>query len=361
VTDALVPLPPQPADVPWPGDGRSGGADDWPTGDPPPALAPLIDAMFDPAGDLREAYALVVVHRGRIVAERYAGAIPHEGGPDEVVGPETALLSWSMAKSFLHSLVGMLVAEDRLELEAAADVPLWRGANDPRRHVTLAHLMAMRDGLDFIEDYVDASRSDVIEMLFGSGKDDVAHFAADRPLAATPGERFNYSSGTSNVISGIVARAVGAGQPYEDFLQERLFDALGMRTARATFDTAGTFVASSFVYASARDFARFGLLYLRDGVWDGRRLLPEGWVDTGRHQLSTDPANGNGYGMQWWVVPDDEHGTFWANGYEGQSIMVCPGLDLVTVRLGKTEAARSLLLRQWRADVRAVFAGRTQA
>ena len=153
-----------------------------------------------------------------------------------------------MAKSVLHALVGMLVAEDRLELDAPADVPMWRGDDDPRRHITLDQLLAMRDGLDFVENYVDAGRSDVIEMLFGSGKDDVAHFAADRPLVAPPGERFNYSSGTSNVVSGIVARAVGAGQPYEDFLQTRLFDAISMRSARATFDPAGTFIASSFVY-----------------------------------------------------------------------------------------------------------------
>lgn len=353
MSDALVPLPPQPDGVPWP-------TDEWPTGDPPPQLEPLLDAMFDPDGDLTRAFAVAVVHRGRLVAERYADVITHFDGPDEPITVDTPLLSWSMAKSMLHALVGMLVEEGRLELPAPADVPLWRAADDPRRDITLEDLLAMRDGLDFIEDYVDAGRSDVIEMLFGSGKDDVAAFAADRPLTATPGERFNYSSGTTNVISGIVARLVGAGQPYEDFLQSRLFDAIGMRTAHATFDPAGTFIASSFVYCTARDFARFGTLYLRDGVWgeDGRRILPVGWVDGARRHRSTDEETGNGYGLQWWVDHHDtEHGTFWANGYEGQSIMVVPGLDLVVVRLGKTEAARSPLLRQWRRDVRAVFAG----
>ena len=348
----MIPLPSQPYGVPWP-------TGQWPTGDPPPGLEPLLDAMFDPDGALTRAFAVVVVHRGRLVAERYADVIEHFDAPAEPITAETPLLSWSMAKSMLHALVGMLVAEDRLELEAPADVPLWRGADDPRRDITLEHLLAMRDGLDFVEDYVDAGRSDVIEMLFGRGKDDVAHFAADRPLAAVPGERFNYSSGTTNVISGIVARAVGAGDPYEEFLQTRLFDAIGMRTARATFDPAGTFIASSFVYCTAREFARFGTLYLRDGVWDGRRLLPEGWVDLARGFRSTDEETGNGYGSHWWVDADDvdTYGTFWANGYEGQSVMVVPGLDLVVVRLGKTEAARGPLLRQWRQDVRAVFAG----
>lgn len=349
----LPPLPPQPAGVPWP-------IDEWPRGDVPAGvdLQPLLDRAFDPDGGLTSTYAVVVIHRGRLVAERYAGHLEHFDAPDEPIGPTTPLLSWSMAKSMLHALVGMLVAEGRLDPEAPADVPLWQvDPDDPRRHITLGQLLAMRDGLDFLEDYVDGDRSDVINMLFGDGRDDVATFAADRPLAAPPGERFNYSSGTTNVISGIVARLLGPGEPYEAFLQERLFDAIDLPSARATFDPAGTFIASSFVYATARDFARFGLLYLRDGVWDGRRLLPEGWVDTARRQLSTDPENGNGYGWQWWVRAGDEHhGTFWAQGYEGQSIVVCPGLDLVLVRLGKTPAERSIPLRDWRHEVVDAFA-----
>lgn len=351
-TDNLIALPPQPDGVPWP-------TDEWPRGDAPAALEPLLDAMFDPDGSLTRAFAVVVIHRGRLVAERYADVIEHFDAPDEPIGQETQLLSWSMAKSMTHALVGMLVDEDRLELDAPADVPLWRESEDPRRHVTLEHLLTMRDGLDFLEDYVDAGRSDVIEMLFGRGKDDVAAFAADRPLAATPGERFNYSSGTTNIISSMVARLVGAGAPYESFLQTRLFDAIGMRSARATFDPAGTFIGSSYVHCTAQDFARFGTLYLRNGVWDGVRLLPEGWVDHGRRLRSIDETTGSGYGAQWWVDARDvsRYGTFWANGYEGQSIMVVPALDLIVVRLGKTEAARGELLRKWRRDVRAVFVG----
>ena len=347
----LPPLPPQPAGVPWP-------TDEWPVGDVPAGvdLEPLLDRMFDPEGDLTRAFAVVVIHRGRLVAERYADVIESFDAPPDPIGPTTPLLSWSMAKSFLHALVGMLVADGRLDPEAPAAVPRWSGAEDPRRHITLRHLLEMRDGLDFLEDYVDGDRSDVINMLFGDGREDVAAFAEDRPLAAPPGERWNYSSGTSNVISGIVARLLGPGEPYGAFLQEALFDAIGMTSAHATFDAAGTFVASSFVYATARDFARFGLLYLRDGEWDGRRLLPAGWVDTARTLHAIDPENGNGYGWHWWVRADDPLGVFWANGYEGQSILCCPALDLVVVRLGKTEAARGLLLRQWRHDVVDAFA-----
>ena len=125
-------------------------------------------------------------------------------------------------------------------------------------------------------------------MLFGDGRSDMAHFAADRPLAEAPGTRFNYSSATSNIVSGIVARTVGPGEPYARFLHGRLFAPLGMASADPEFDEAGTWAASSFLRATARDFARFGLFYLRDGVWDGVRLLPAGWVDHGRTLVSVD-------------------------------------------------------------------------
>jgi len=207
----------------------------------------------------------------------------------------------------------------------------------------------MRDGLDFAEDYVDADRSDVIHMLFGTGKGDVAAFAADRPLAAPPGERFNYSSGTSNIVSGVVARSVGAGKPYEAFVADRLFGPLGMVSAVPGLDAAGTWVASSYLHATARDYARFGLLYLRDGTWGDRRLLPAGWVDAARRPRSVD-ADGSGYGTHWWLV-DDGRGTFAALGHEGQSITVCPALDAVVVRLGKTPTEHGPDLERWRAAV----------
>ena len=350
----MPPLPPQPADVPWP-------TEEWPRGEVPAGvdLNALLDRAFDPDPDnpLARTFAVVVIHRGRLVAERYADVIEHFVAPPDEIGPTTPLLSWSMAKSFLHALVGMLVADGRLDPEAPADVPLWNESpGDARAAITLRQLLEMRDGLDFLEDYVDGDRSDVINMLWGDGQADVARFAADRPLVAPPGERFNYSSGTTNVISGIVARLLGPGEPYETFLQESLFDAIDMTSAHATFDDAGTFIASSFVYATARDFARFGTLYLRDGVWDGRQVLPPGWVDTARMQQATDPENGQGYGWQWWVRPDDPAGTFWAQGYEGQSIVVCPAADLVLVRLGKTPAERAAVLRDWRHEVVDAFA-----
>ena len=325
---------------------------DWPVGESIAAVDALVDEVFtDPA--VADTLAVVVVQGGQIVAERYGGALARFDGPPIPVGPDTTLTSWSMAKSMLHAIVGMLVGEGRLVLDDPAPVPAW--SSDERARITLRHLLQMRDGLAWTEDYVDGA-SDVIEMLWGRGAADVAAFAADRPLAAAPGERFNYSSGTSNVVSGIVARTLGPGEPYLRFLHERLLDPIGMTSAKPDFDAAGTWVASSTLYATARDFARFGLLYLRDGMWDGTRLLPAGWVDDARTPVSVDEEDGTQYGSQWWVSADD-WGTFWANGYEGQRIFVVPALDAVVVRLGKMPVERAPALAVWSARMLKALAG----
>ncbi len=329
----------------------------WPTGPVPAgvALDPLLDELFDENGPLALTYAAVVIHHGRLIAERYAGAIEHFDRPAEQVTAETKLLSWSMAKSMLHAVIGMLVGDGVLELDARAEVPGWQDPSDPRHPITLEQLLCMRDGLDFLEDYVDAGRSDVIEMLFGSGRADVAGFAADRQLVAAPDTRFNYSSGTSNIISGIVARALGPGEPYNRFLTERLFAPIGMSSAVARFDETGTWIASSYVHCTARDFARFGYLYLRDGLWGERQVLPKGWVEHGRRIRSSSPLDGTFYGAHWWIV-GDAFDSFRASGYEGQSILIVPPLDLVVVRLGKTEADRGPNLTAWRRRVIEAFA-----
>jgi CubicO group peptidase (beta-lactamase class C family) len=351
MSPGLIPLPPQPDGVPWP-------TTVWPEATPPAhaagALDALLDAVCDDDGPLATTYAVVVVQRGAVVAERYQGQLEHFDRPPDPVTPQTRLLSWSMAKSMLHAVVGLLVGDGLLDLDDPAPVPEWSDPDDPRHAITVRQLLAMRDGLDFVEDYVDTRVSDVIEMLFGAGRDDMAHFAADRPLAAPPGTRFNYSSGTSNIISSVVARSVGHGQAYAEYLRARLFAPIGMHSAEPELDPTGTWVASSYLRATARDFARFGLLYLRDGVWDGARLLPEGWVDYGRTVQSDDPEDGP-YGAHWWGVAGDTLGTFRASGYEGQSITICPAHDLVVVRLGKTPAAHYPDLTRWRADVVRAF------
>jgi CubicO group peptidase (beta-lactamase class C family) len=344
----LVALPPQPAGEPWP-------TDRWVRGAAPAGVDVdgLVDAMFADSDRYQTTYAVVVVHRGRIVAERYVNALPNWVGDPIPVDAETPLLSWSMAKSMLHAAVGIVVGDGRLDVDAPGLVPEW--VDDERAAITFPDLLAMRDGLAWNEDYVDAGGSQVIEMLFGEGHEDVGAFARARRAAVAPDTRFNYSSGTTNVVSGIVADVVGRGDAYTAFLRERLFEPIGMRTAEPTLDASGLWVASSYVHATAEDFARFGYLYLRDGVWDGRRILPEGWVDTGRRLRSIDPDDGRGYGWQWWVT-HDEHGTFWANGYEGQSILVSPANDLVVVRCGNTDSAHGPELFDWRARVVDAFA-----
>ncbi|HVX23089.1 MAG TPA: serine hydrolase [Acidimicrobiales bacterium] len=352
-TDPLPPLPTQPDRTPWPGPGSDG----WPEGEPPAGvdLQPLLDEACDDTGPLATTHAVVVVHRSRVVAERYQGQLGRFDGPPDPVARDTALLSWSMAKSTLHAAVGIAVADGRLDPHRPTGVPEWQRPGDPRQGITLDHLLSMRDGLAFVEDYalddhLAGTVSDVLQMLFGAGQHDVAHFAADRPLATPPGQRFSYSSGTSNVVSGMLARAVGPGDRYRRFLDHRLFGPIGATSARPTLDAAGTWVASSYLHATARDFARFGLLYLRGGHWDGRQVVPAAWVDTARRPRSVDPTDGQLHSTHWWVTPDG-HGTFSCQGYEGQSVTVCPAADLVLVRLGKTPSDHSADLRRWRADI----------
>lgn len=335
----LVPLPDQPAGTPWP-------TLAWPvgpqlTGDPE-RLGAVLDAAFarPTTPELGRSLAFVAVQGGRVVAERYGAGIVST----------TPLLSWSVAKSVTHAMLGLLVGDGRLDVSAPADVPEWADGDDPRRAITVGDLLEMRSGLRFVEDYVDDA-SDCLEMLFGSGADDVAGYAASLPLESPVGEVFNYSSGTTNVLARLAGGLVGGGaEGVSAYLRERLFTPLGMTSAEPRFDAAGTWVGSSYLYATARDFARFGLLHLRGGTWEDRRLLPEGWVDDARTPRSVDPDDGWRYGRHWWVR-DDELGTFWANGYEGQMVCCVPALDMVVVRLGKTPASLRPHLERFWADV----------
>ena len=328
---------PQPAGVAWPTRG-------WPAGDPEPAVDALVARAFeDPS--LGETYAVVVVHHGRLVAERYGGALPSFTSPPTPVTATTPLLSWSMAKSVLHAAVGLLVDAGALDPDAPAPVAAWRG-DDPRRGITLRHLLQMRDGLRWVEEYVDAATSDTIEMLFGAGRADVAGYAAAKPLAHPPGTRFNYSSGTSNIVAGVLGDVVGRGEATAAFLRDRLFGPLGMDDATVTLDDAGTFVASSFVSCTARSMARFATLYLRGGTWDGAPLLSRAWTESAqvpasRDETASDPTY---YAHHWWL---DGAGVYWASGYEGQRAVVAPAADAVVVRYGRTPAERYPALRAW--------------
>ena len=321
LSTTLAPLPRQAPDVPWP-------TAEWPTAEPDSEvderrLREKLDEAFSipPPETHGETLALLGVHRGELVFERYA---PGKGARDTFV-------SWSMAKSITHAVVGLLVGEGRLDIHAPAPIPAWSGADDPRGAITFEQLLRMVDGLNFVEVYDDGIRSDVIDMLFRRGKQNVAAYAEAREPAHPPGVHWNYSSGTTNVVAAALGRLVGGGADgMASFMRGRLFDPLGMKSAKPRFDPAGTFIGSSYVFATARDFARFGLLYLRDAIWEGERLLPDGWVDHAR--TPTGPSLGE-YGAHWWLAMDGS-GIFTANGYNGQYIVVVPDRDLVLVRLG---------------------------
>ena len=339
----------QPVDVSWP-------TQQWPRGSSAhqEQLDAVVDEMFTHE-ELAATNAVVIVQGGKVLCERYGGEQFFFDRPAEPITATSQLLSWSMAKSILHMIVGTLVDEGRLAPDQLASVPEWRNPSDPRHGIRVRDLLAMRDGLAFIENYEIGQTSHVIEMLYGEGKDDMAAFTALLPLAHEPGTFYNYSSGTTNVLSRIVADLVGYGESYDEYLRERLFAPLGMTSAVATFDPSGVFVASSFVHASALDFAKFGLLYLRGGEWDGRQLISKDWAATAQVPLSVETSSGLLYSWKWWVSAD-EYGTYWANGFEGQMINVVPALDALIVRFGHTPEERSDARLAWRRRVLDVLA-----
>lgn len=290
------------------------------------------DALFAPDAEHGLSLAFVVHHRGDVVFERYGVQPDTMFGPGGRVTAETTLVSWSMAKSITHAAVGVAVADGLLDVHAPAPVDAWRGTD--KEAITLEHLLEMRSGLLFVEDYVDDSTSNCLEMLYGAGKDDMAAYAASLPLIHEPGTMWNYSSGSTNIVARIIGDAVG-GVSMEAFLRDRLFLPAGMTSATPKFDPAGTFVGSSYVYATARDFASFGRLVLDDGLVDGRSVLPAGWRDHAGAPVSFDADSGFGYGRHWWLWPAYP-GALACHGYEGQYTVVVPDRDLVVVHLGKS-------------------------
>lgn len=286
-----------------------------------------------------QTHALCVAHQGRIVEEWY--------GPG--LGPDSTLISWSVAKSITHALVGIAVGDGLLDVSESRLFPEWAG--DHRATITLDQLLQMRSGLSWVEDYVDGAVSDVIAMLFGKSDHDGDHagFAIDKSLAHPPGSHWTYSSGTTNIITKRLARALGErdgeSAAIRAFAEKRLFAPLGMTSATIKCDATGNFVGSSYVYATARDYVRFGELYRNDGCIDGTRILPSGWVDGARDTTVFDPDMEMGYGRQWWTWPSDADSLV-AHGYRGQIVWVSPRRELTVVHLGHTEADHTANLRR---------------
>jgi CubicO group peptidase (beta-lactamase class C family) len=270
------------------------------------------------------------LYDGKLVAEKYAS------GFDE----HTKMYGWSMAKSFTAALIGILVKQGKLNIKQPAPVAEWRDAKDTRHNITIEQLLQQTSGLNFEEKYTKAT--DVTNMLYKEG--DMAAFAANHPLANEPGTVFNYSGGNTNILSRLVRNTVGEDQ-YASYPAMALFNKIGMYNTLFEPDASGTFVGSSYIQATARDYARFGLFYYNDGIWNGERLLPEGWVKQSSIAAACNKLNN--YGYQFWlngqpkdsthrIFPDVPGDMLYCDGYAYQAIYIIPSKKLVVVRLGLT-------------------------
>ena len=309
----------------------------------------VADAFAESPERTRRTMAVVVLHDGRLVAERYAPGID----------ADTPLPGWSMTKSVIASLVGILTREGKLDVAAPAGFPEWSEPGDPRAGITLDQLLRMTSGLDVPERQTGADP--VSRMLFL--KRDGAAYAAGRPLKDVPGSRFEYTSGNTMLASRLVREAAGGSlaDAYA-FARRELFDQVGMPSAVLEPDRAGTFVGSSFMFATARDWGRLGLLYLGNGVVEGRRILPEGFVEYVTKPTDVSPRRAYGAGFwlnagepgnpaerSWPSLPLDAYA---ARGFQGQTTFVVPSRQLVIVRLGATRGGHAVAgAEQLAADV----------
>jgi CubicO group peptidase (beta-lactamase class C family) len=294
-----------------------------------PALKAALDHAFEEseAPPFRRTKAVVVVRDGIIIAERYAVG----------VAIDTPLLGFSMTKSVINALIGIMTQQGLVSPSIPAPIPEWRGSSDPRRVIEVEHLLRMTTGLalDETNSGFDASS----QMLYLHN--DMAGFAVKAPLIAPPGARWAYSSSTTQLLARIIRDAVGGPEQTLAYAWRELFNPLGMRDVTLEFDGAGTLQASTYMFASARDWARFGLFFLNDGALAGKRILHEDWVDfSAAATLDTD------YGAGFWTnrsehqhararvqlgIPRD---AFFASGDLGQRIVIIPSQQMVVVRLG---------------------------
>jgi hypothetical protein len=307
----------------------------WPLGDILPAKNTGIDTIK--LGEISKklitdnayngnAFAFIVLHKGIPVAESYKPQF----------NQTTRLLSWSMAKSIINAMVGILVKEGKLDVLKPTGLDEWK--KDERSKITLNDLMQMQSGLKWNEDY--GNRSDVTLMLHCES--DMGNFALERPVAYTSGTHWYYSSGTTNIVSKLIRRQFSSDSAYYVFANNQLFNKIGMPDAVFEIDPSGTRVGSSYLYATARDYARFGLLFENDGVFNGERILPEGWVK----YTSTPSSASNGvYGSFFWLnrskrLPSAPEDMFACDGHDGQHIFILPTQQLVIVVLGYSPTSR---------------------
>jgi CubicO group peptidase (beta-lactamase class C family) len=348
-----APLPPQRIDVPYPTRG-------WARGDPQRADHIAIEvalgklfAKKSTAG-VPDTRAVLIVQGGKLVVERYAPGFD----------ASTRFRAWSAGKSLVNAWVGILVRDGRVSLDEPLDASSWRAQpDDPRRAISVRQALQMTTGLANADGDEDDNGRFVAQLLFGHEAGDSALAAADVGLESNPGTRWAYSTGTTQLLARFVADR--AGEDWRAFTGRELNEPLGMRSLLVEADRAGTPIVGAFAWASAQDWARLGLLYLRDGLWEGGRILPPGWVEFSRTPAPA-PNNGN-YGAHFWLNAKpgpEQYPTFTGRGFDsfemsgnaGQLVVMVPGLDLVVVRLGEMHALTWPELRASLGDLIEAFA-----
>ncbi len=309
------------------------------------ALSAAISPLFDDSS-MAETRAVVIVHNGKVIAERYAPGYT----------ADTRLVSWSMAKSITGILVGMMVADGRLVLDDPAQVGEWQSPGDPRGKITLRNLMQMSSGLEHNEgatETVPIYEADTPRMLFLEGRDNVARYAEGHPLEAKPGAKWEYSTPTTHILADIMTDSLTDSKDPDvrraamwDYAKGRLFDPLGMSSAFAEFDRSGTMLGGSLIHATPRDYAKFGEFLRNNGSVRAAQMIPTSWIRFMRTSSKGNPA----YGAQLWLnkhqpgegeqplFPDKgPSDAFAAIGHLGQYIIVAPRQRLTIVRLGNTQ------------------------
>lgn len=350
VAETLVPLPEHPKEQAWP-------TKTWPTGELDQRvdradLDAAVTNLFAKRKDngIPDTRAILIIQHGKIVFEQYAD------GFDET----TRFHSWSAAKSFTNALIGMLAHQDKLDIDEPAAIPAWQ--NDERSGITVRHMLNMSTGLDISDN---AGEGLIGEALYGTGALDINAMLTNREKIAEPNEQWEYSTGTSNLLGFVAGNLMGSDRyTRHNYAKEHLLSLIGADNVVMSYDRAGYFMGGSHVYATARDYARLGYLYLRDGVWDGQRILPEGWVDFTRTPAPAE-NNGNhsahfwlnvkGKGWQPHMLPGGPESTFIMSGNGGQYVFIIPTHDLLFIRLGEKQLSSWGELAKALAGVVAVF------
>ncbi|MGJ8745424.1 serine hydrolase domain-containing protein [Polaribacter sp.] len=280
-------------------------------------LKKSVDFLFD---SIHKTRAVLVVYKDQIISEKYADGFDKN----------SKILGWSMTKSILSTVYGIMQHQGKLNVDDKAPIASWK--NDERKNITIHNLLQMNSGLEWNENY--ETISDATKMLFLER--DMTKMQENKPLVGTPNNTWNYSSGTTNLLSGILRSQFKTHQEYLDFWYTDFIDKIGMNSMVLEADLSGNYVGSSYSWATARDWGKFGLLYLHNGNWNGEELFTKQWVD---YVTTPTPGSNGTYGAQFWLnaknkFKDVPKTMYFADGFQGQRVYVLPDNEMVIVRFG---------------------------